>query len=209
MRELSEEQTEHLKKKYVALCCQPRVHAIRMTEDYIQNLESRAHEYQNLLIETIRAIEFKKEELKGLKTIPDMKSKEIELKNLLTHPDIENIVIEDNRITVYTSNIEIEHDNCVYSMGKFIIYLSSGSTRGNIIKYQGTSSHHGHPHPHINDDGQPCLGNIQECLPAMIAAYQYVAAVSVAIQYLKSYTQDGDGRPFTSIENWPRRMKQG
>jgi hypothetical protein len=41
----------------------------------------------------------------------------------------------------------------------------------------------------------------------MIGAHQYSAAISVAIQYLRSYSHDNEGRPFTDIQNWPIKKK--
>jgi hypothetical protein len=66
----------------------------------------------------------------------------------------------------------------------------------------------GYHHPHIEAYGVPCLGNIQEVLPHMIAEHKYAAAVSVCIQYLKSYECSDQYRPYSEIFNWPVAKKK-
>jgi len=209
MQGMSEEKLAILKQEYVRLCCAPRIGAIKLTISNIKDLEVRLGQYQKAIVETIRAIEFKKLELETLKIIPDMGNKEKEFEGLLIHPDIENISVDGSTIIISTVNIEIEYRRVVYDIGKFNIYISSDINAGWVLLYKNLTRHAGggYNHPHINSEGRPCLGNIQECLPQMIGAHQYAAAISVAIQYLKSYTNDSDGKPYTDIQNWPVRKK--
>jgi len=193
-----------LRKKYAELCCKPRYSEIKKTSDQITELEDRLGKYQRAIIEHIREINFKQEMIEALKIIPDLHSKEIEFDKLVEHPDIENISIDGESVVVFTKHIDIEYKNKVYSIGKFIIQLSTDARAGWVVMFKNLSNTiENCPHPHINSHGMPCLGNIQECLPHMIGAHQYAAAISVCIQYLKSYSNDNDGKPYHNIEYWP------
>lgn len=209
MQQMPKERLAILKKEYIRVCCAPRVSAITLTTNQISDLEDRLAQYQRAIITTIRAIEFKKIEREALKIIPDMSNKEKEFEGLITHPDIDLISVDGSTIVVSTVNIEIEYRRTVYDIGKFVIYISSDISTGWVVLYKNLTrvAGGGYHHPHVNSDGHPCLGNIQECLPQMIGAHQYAAAISVAIQYLKSYSNDGDGKPYTDIQNWPVKKK--
>jgi len=198
-----------LKKNYVALCCAPRVQAIKSASGQISDYDARIANYQRALITQIREKEFKILELEMLKKPVDMHSKEIEFDKLLTHPDIENIAVDGSNILVYTVPIEIEHRHKVYDIGKFCITLSSNANNNWIVLFKNLTRTEGdgRPHPHVNSDGRPCLGNINECLPSIIGAHQYAAAISVAIQYIRSYTNNDEGKPYVDIEYWPVKKR--
>lgn len=205
MKETSEEKLSILKKKYVGLCCQPRLHAIKDMQDQIAGDEESIHKYQRVIVEKVREVEFKKVALEALKVPQDMRTKEIEFDHLITHPDIDNIAVDGEHIVVFTNQIDIEHKGVIYDIGKFIINLSTTGGNKYMVRFKNTVRNigDGRPHPHVDVDGLPCLGNIKECLPQMIGSHQYTAAISVAIQYLKSYTDNEHGKPYCYIARWP------
>ncbi len=55
--------------------------------------------------------------------------------------------------------------------------------------------------PHVNSEGQPCLGNISDILPELIGKRDFATAVQLAIAYLQTAnTEDPWGR---RVNLWP------
>jgi len=204
---LKENQINFLREQWVQLSCRTRTNLIKKAAAQITELEAAVYDYQKALITRIRLLEEKKFEHAALQIQPSEEVKRVEFNRMMECPDIESVVVDGNRIIVTTRPIYIEYDGIEYDIGKFTIYLAVDGGAGWLIKFKNLTRTigGGYPHPHIETDGRPCLGNIKECLPSMVGAYQYGAAVLVAIQYLKSYSNDERGKPFIHISRWPQK----
>jgi len=192
-----------MRRKYIDLVSGNRLNKIKKLERLMRDKEEHVIAAQIDLVNYIRDLEEIRTEYQvaRIDTPEFAEIKGIEFDRLMTHPDIEGLLIDENYITIFTGPIYIEYHNKVYDIGKFKIVLSI-NPRNFIVKMQNlTRSLNGTAHPHVYENGDPCLGNIQECLPQMIAGYQYAAAISVCIQYLKSVNEDGGHR--SKITNWP------
>ena len=205
MIELPEEKVAKLRDHFIQLSCQPRHEIIRKVAQQMAELDGKIVQYQRALVDRIRELEVKKLESAAMQIQPSVELKGAEFDNLLLHPDIHDIELEGYRITVTTKPIKIEYSGELYFIGRFQIILEVGSTPTCLLRFKNLDqSIQGHAHPHIESNGVPCLGNIKECMPQMIGANQFAAAINVAIQYLKSYTYDGTGKPYITINRWPK-----
>ena len=55
--------------------------------------------------------------------------------------------------------------------------------------------------PHVFAGGRPCLGNVAEVFPALVAAYEFAAAAQVAIAFIQQVNTDDVAGSY--ISRWP------
>ena len=195
--------SSEMRKKYIDIICNNGGSRVKNLEQLMRSKEERVISTQVALVNYIRDLGITREEyrLACIDTPGLAEIKGMEFDKLMQNPDIEDFSIDDKFINVLTGPIYIEYHNKVYDIGKFHITLSI-NPRSFLVKMKNvTRSLRGTAHPHVYDNGQPCLGNIQECLPNMIGEYQFGAAVLVCIQFLKSVNEDGGH--YSKIEHWP------
>lgn len=117
----------------------------------------------------------------------------------LTPEPISNIELDagDGRITVYTNDICIEHEDIDYDIGKFRIDIQPVES---TIKFTNLEKKvHGYHHPHISQDGTPCLGNIASTVYYLLIHQDIYQLVTLLIGFLKSYNEHN---PYKTIEHW-------
>jgi len=94
--------------------------------------------------------------------------------------------VEDDRVVARTYPVIIERDGENWDMGVFQLTIGFDNDEVRITKISGEKPD-GYPHPHVSTSGVPCFGNIGPPLAKMLAEGQYVAALSVLLQFLRSY----------------------
>ncbi|MEM7828297.1 MAG: hypothetical protein QW561_03050 [Candidatus Aenigmatarchaeota archaeon] len=119
-----------------------------------------------------------------------------EFNNLFNIPEVKDVYIKDGQILVFTKDIVVEYENRKYRIGSFLIKLS---TDGDLMIKNLTNPYRFFDHPHISY-GKPCLGSIRAGVSRLIGEYQFMTAIEVLIDYLKT-VNPGDWR--VSITNWP------
>jgi len=197
---------QEMRQKYIEIASGLRSKkAVEHLKHAIHDQEARIHAIQIDLVNNLRNLEGKNREYKviceGDQGITENKG--VEFDKLMANPDIVRIFIDDNYFTVWTRPIYIKYNNKIYDVGEFKIVLAINPTEFIVKMRNLTRKIKGYAHPHIRNNGRPCLGNIQECLPQMIAARQFAAAIFVCIQYLKSVNDSGY---YVNIHNWPLKM---
>jgi 3-phenylpropionate/cinnamic acid dioxygenase small subunit len=60
-------------------------------------------------------------------------------------------------------------------------------------------------HPHVRD-GLPCWGNIGPTISELLEQKRYPAVIALCIEFLKSYTDDGNNRPYLNIQRWSTNL---
>jgi hypothetical protein len=209
-----------LKRKYMELCGYNRkAERVRTLKQETTKLRSAIEKCQEQLVDLLRKSEEKQRQLQVVAGTDEASLARFgdEFDQLLKHPDIERLEINGRKVLVYTKPIAINYRQVDYDIGRFKIAIDTlgkdgavrmmNQTRTVGNNYGDRSCHH----PHIDAYGVPCLGNIQEVIPHMIAEHKYAAAVSVCIQYLKSYERSSQYRPYSDIDNWPvaKKKKEG
>ncbi len=204
MPPVTPEDNNAIKKKYMGLCGYKRkatmVQSIRLKTEELKSAIQRS---QQELVTSIRALEDKESELRILETSDDTSTAYGEEFDKLTeHPDIEKIDIVNNNILVYTKLIVIHHGGRNYNIGKYKVEIDTSGLNGGVRMFNLTRTAGGFHHPHVAQEGTPCLGNIKGVIPQLIAERKYSALIAICIQYLKSYNDAHDGRPYLQISDW-------
>lgn len=202
------EQHAILRRKYMELCGYNRKAAqLKALRSAVAKLQSNIEQCQKQLVASLRKLEEKQLGLQAVQGTDESSLSHFgdEFDQLLKHPDIEKFEITGNKIVAYTKPIAINYHKVNYDIGRFKITIHADGSNGGLTMVNQTRVLEGHHHPHIDYDGKPCLGNIKEVIPHMIAEHKYAAVVAVCIQYLKSYENSDSYHPYCDIENWPRK----
>ncbi len=119
-------------------------------------------------------------------------------------PDVARIVPSFRYIIVYTNNIvSYSIDSKKYSFGKFKIIIDT--IQHDIILFNLTTARDGYwkpsQHPHVDNKGKACWGNMAETIALLLSEREYSALVTVIIEFLKSVdTSDAAGK---YVDRWP------
>jgi hypothetical protein len=173
---------------------------------------------QMVLFEKMRALETAERESRARFGSQSAAQSREEASRLLEDPSIESIRISGSIITVTTKPITIEHDGRTHLIGTFRIDLrtepykqrrpspsylgarprrtadSTGLIRMVNLTKKVSVDGLSFDHPHVCNE-IPCLGNLQNTLPHVVASRQYASAISLCIQYLKSYNSSDELAP--------------
>ncbi len=201
-----------IRQKYMELCGEEgKAKLIGQLEKEVERLQGEIDQHQKTLVYTVRLTIRKKDELDKLKNDSDKFSSRFgdEFDQLMKHPDVKGMDIDGIKLSIYTKNIQIEHEGRIYDIGEFEIDVYTDGSNGCInLKNLTRLIENRWSHPHVNYDGRPCLGNIHDTVPQMIAERKFAALTSVLIEYLKSYEASDDFRAYKTIDFWPEAKKR-
>lgn len=202
-----------LRQRYMELCGEEgKAKLVAQLEKEVGRLEGDIAQQQQSLVYIIRLAKRKQDELERLKNDTDKFSARFgdEFDQLMKHPDVKGLDINGVKLSIYTRTIQIEHAGKVYDIGEFEIDVYTDGSNGciNFKNLTRLVDDGRWSHPHINYDGRPCLGNIQDTVPQLIAERKFSALASVLIEYLKSYESTDEYRPYRTIDYWPEAKKE-
>ena len=102
---------------------------------------------------------------------------------------------DDGTIVATTDPITIEYAGYEFSMGKYTITIDNSCD----VTIRAIDDHPNakYPHPHIAQDGYPCLGNIAGDIPKLLGSMRIAEALQLLHEFLCSYSPDGG--PFEKI----------
>lgn len=108
-----------------------------------------------------------------------------------------NIVSDGIHVTMRP--IAIEHDGHTYPMGRFIIRIS----KVGVLSVWNEDRLHpkGVPHPHINGEGTPCMGNATSAVDRAASEHRYADAVEYTIRWLVDGYEEK--LALHKIQEWP------
>lgn len=203
---LIKDQVAVARQNYMSLCgFQRKKERIMSLTEEISTISLDVENYQKNLVKSLRELEEKQLVLQKIQNNDDETLERFgnEFDQLIKHPYIEYLETVGNKLIVYTKPITITYEGAKYNIGKFNITIYTNGSNGCVRMYNLTNKLGCH-HPHVNEDGYPCLGNIKEIIPYLIAEKKYAAASSICIQFLKSYTFEDGYQPYREISDWPR-----
>lgn len=204
----SKDPVAHQRARFVELCKKYKgARHIETLRSDIVSIQEKVQRYQQELMIKIRESEQKERMLRSLES--DMLSSsmqfEKEFETICAHPDVEEILIGDPMLVVHTKPISIKYDKGTYLIGRFKISLCLNGEKSIVTMLNDDNrirkGDNWYDHPHVKNE-KPCLGNISKALPELIAEHRYFTAISVCIQFLKSYTKSDEYGPFLDIINW-------
>ena len=103
----------------------------------------------------------------------------------------------ESRVSVYTNEIYIDYEDYDYYMGRFRIDIQLSSSVIKITNLEKPVK--GYHHPHVSQDGTPCLGNISSTVYYLMLHQDIYQLVTLLIQFLKSYNEQN---PYLKINYW-------
>lgn len=197
---------DETRKRYIEISSGPKPERAKKLVIEIHEQEHMVRQLQSDLVMRLRNLDAKRQEYQIISVGGQelFEGKGIEFDKLVQHPDIESVSINGNILEVLTGPIYIAHGPKVYDIGKFKISLPVNPNAYIVKMVNLTRKRRGTDHPHVNN-GNPCLGNIQECLPDIIASRQFAAAINVCIQYLKSSHEGGH---LSKLDSWPLKKTE-
>ena len=125
----------------------------------------------------------------------------LELRKLVPKPYAE-IDFDESSLRAKTGRVDVDH----YDLGRFEVRIDFDSDRMTITQLVQDRIVDGYPHPHIDMNGSPCLGNIGVSLAKLLALKQYPQALVVIHQFLTAYNEDN---PYIKIERWDPDYVEG
>lgn len=184
---------------------------------------SNIDNYKKLMLESIRDVKQNEIIVEALSNKVDSLSEQLEKEyaKILQIERVKRIEIKDKNILVYTKMIYINAPSFadkkimkIYKIGEFCIKIGIES----VIKFENLTNNGQGPgytrpvdfnanydynrhHPHIQHNGNACLGTLSPVIPKYLAEYQYSVLVILLIQFLQTVTlDDSAGR---GIYWWP------
>ena len=107
---------------------------------------------------------------------------------------VKDLYVKDGKIIVHTKELYI-HDTDSgdrFYGGEYQIILEPERTD---VKFEGGTKRKSYwgescPHPHVDEKGMPCLGNMQSTVAELCSQYELYALVSMCIDFLESVNRD-------------------
>jgi len=203
---------------YVAECLKRQRAETEQLRASIAENEKAVATLQKNLVNLIRTIKIDSQRLLGASGLGEeyLAKFQKEFEALWSMPGIENIAITDGIVSIYTEHIYITPEGCpdTFDIGKFRMEIrTDGAEHGlkffNLTR-QGKGvgiSAYNVIHPHVHETGVPCLGNIKEVIPQLIAGYEFSVIAQLGLEFLKTVNlEDQAGQRI--FDCWPIVEKQ-
>ena len=203
---LKKEYEERGKREVIEFLTDLASKELNEAEREVSRIESRIRDYEHSLRGLIdeRRVAMAKVEGFRIQSMKGVEGLHEELQKLVNINNVKGISIDGNqrRIVIETNDIYINNASKRYYIGRFNIYINPRSLEVKFINlnncrrsYWGRSCHH----PHVDQNGYPCWGNVGSAVKNYIKQNEFQALASLLIGYLESVnTSDAAGRNITS-----------
>lgn len=107
--------------------------------------------------------------------------------------------VDHQELRAITEPIDIHWNGMTYDLGSFELRIPV--VEGSLLIHQRNTERivEGYPHPHINSQGVPCLGNIAITVGELLGEGRYGQLVILLLEFLRSYNEDN---PYLRLERW-------
>jgi hypothetical protein len=208
-KEIAERERQRSREAYVKECGRRIQKAFEETQKSLQDSVRQHEEYSKGLTEAIRAETNLRRTLEQLGEAWNNQALQFgqEFDRLLAVSKVKTVKVEDGKISVFTEHLytnRLKKDGTIRELGEYRIDIptSGGSPKFYNLTRQIDKYHH----PHQQDDGYPCLGNIKEGIAKLAGAYEYSVVAQIMIQFLESIDEeDSYGK---RVYNWPVKSKE-
>jgi hypothetical protein len=107
------------------------------------------------------------------------------------------IRFHETGIEAITPQISIDFGDELYEIGRFSVEINLQEEK--ILFRNLDHAIDGFPHPHINNNGEPCFGNLEDNMDQLLAQHDCYALLVVIKEFLQTYNDDN---PFIKIKRW-------
>lgn len=190
-----------------------------------QEIENRKHEYNyykgqydaylSNLINAAEQMEKYRYPISEKQLNEDIEKCKSEINNIVHHKKVKNIDFDGNTLIITVSNIIMFEpiSERYYKLGDAIIYLPIKV--GNNLYFEKTKDNKGRQgwwcksqlHPHIDENGEACLGNASAMLAQYATQKQYYAMFITALNFLQSVNVEDEAGYAVSF--WDECDKDG
>jgi hypothetical protein len=109
----------------------------------------------------------------------------------------QSIQFRDRYIYAKTHRVDIEHYYDNYEIGVLLIELDL--SRGQVMISNQTNTVNGYHHPHVDDGGGVCLGNISSGLTRLLGEFEIYAALELLHRFVHQYNPED---AYQKIQYW-------
>lgn len=214
-QEFEKRRLEITKKNFISMSQQAmisRIDQVRAAEK--KGIEDEA-QARSALVEAIRLQKMAAVELELLtsRKTNEVSAMEKEFDHLLKLPHVLSVDIGANSLLVKTDVLCCPDTRTgkVHEIGAFRISVVFGGQGRGMVRWQNTTRQvngyrDGMQAPHVYNKGDACLGNVAETFAELIARYDVVNTVALAIQFIESANTDDQAGRF--IDRWPVAKKE-
>lgn len=175
----------------------------KVDEDEIEDFEGRICQLRTELSLAVRdrriALEKKSLVLVNDKIASDEKIERI-FERLCKLSITGKITVSESIVVVPVGQIDIEFEGVVYDIGEFEVKIDLEDC--SVLCVNKTRKINRCYHPHVEDDGNCCLGDASYGIGVLLGDLELETVVLMMIEFLKSYSPEGAYHD-AEIEEWP------
>lgn len=118
----------------------------------------------------------------------------------IAQTSLESLSVHREALHVTTLPIVIEWEGTEYDFGRFEFTINARRASEDInFRALEPQTMDGYPHPHIDTNGIPCLGNIGRDLREALKARDFAGVITLLLAFLHSYNE---ANPYVEITRW-------
>lgn len=206
LEELKKEHEDSGRRAVVEFLTELASREVNEAEREVERLNRRIKDYEETLLNFIRERKMAMAKAEGLR-VQSLKGAEginDELQKLTNISSIDSVSVDgrEKEVVLHTKDIYINNAGKRYYIGKFNVRINPLNASVKFINlnncrrsYWGSKCHH----PHVDQQGYPCWGNVGTAVRNYIQQNEFQALASLLIGYLESVnTTDAAGRNITS-----------
>ena len=179
----------------------------KLARDWQQNIAANERSLQDKLWEVRQLVQKNRDLHDRLRLYEQLTRRAMERKATEDHSNLVRMLgkgltdlqVDERELRAFTDHIEVCWNGVDYDLGKFEIRIPL--QEGTLLIHQKNPDRivDGFPHPHVNSQGVPCLGNITGTVGELMGEAQYFQLVTLLLEFLRSYNED---YPYLRIEHW-------
>jgi hypothetical protein len=109
----------------------------------------------------------------------------------------QSVDFEDNHIKATTHKVVINHFGEDYEIG--VLQIDLDLSRGEVKLHNQTNAVNGYHHPHVNEGGDICLGNILSGLQQLLGEFEIYGALELMHRFVHEYNETDS---YQKIQYW-------
>jgi hypothetical protein len=109
----------------------------------------------------------------------------------------QEIEFEDNTVRAKTYPVTISYEGDDYDIGTLVIEINLSRGQAKIVNLNNAAN--GYPHPHVNESGEICLGNISTGLARMLGEFEIYGALDLLHKFVHTYNEPD---AYQKIQYW-------
>jgi len=188
------------KNKYVTICQRRISESIRDSNNEINKIQKEIKSSQQRITELVQKLTPLQISTQFLEENKSQKIVNIErdFEKIQQMEDVRNIIIYEDRISIFTNPIYIDYEDEEYYIGNFLMEIFINGSNGGVMCRNLNNRRGEYDHPHVSG-GSCCFGNITDAVSKLIGEGEFVPLIIVMIKFLKSVNP---GNWHENIEKW-------